>query len=73
MTGELLKCQPWEKLATETLARLKMKFLGINRRNYIQIRGFHGTDSAKIDRQIAEIVCKVGRFATAGERAASKD
>jgi hypothetical protein len=58
---------------TETLARLKMKFLGINRRSYIQIRGFHGTDRATIDREIAEIVCKVRRFATAGERAASKD
>jgi len=50
-----------------------MKFLGINRRSYIQIRGFHGTDRATIDREIAEIVCKVRRFATAGERAASKD
>ena len=57
----------------ETLARLKMQFLGINRRSYIQIRGFHGTDRATIDREIAEIVCKVRRFATAGERAASKD
>ena len=58
---------------TETLARLKMKFLGINRQSYIRIRGFHGTDRATIDREIAEIVCKVRRFATAGERAASKD
>ena len=58
---------------TETLARLKMKFLGINRRSYIQIRGFHGTDPATIDREIAQIVRKVRRFATAGERAASKD
>jgi len=58
---------------TETLARLKMKFLGINRQSYIQIRGFHETDRATIDREIAEIVCKVRRFATAGERAASKD
>jgi len=55
---------------TETLARLKMKFLGINRRSHIQIRGFHGTDPATIDREIAEIVCKVGRFATAGQHAA---
>ena len=58
---------------TETLARLKMKFLGINRRSYIQIRGFHGTDPATIDREIAEIVRKVRRFVIAGERAASKD
>src|SRR5262252_2219137 len=58
---------------TETLARLKMKFLGINRRSHIQIRGFHGTDPATIDREIAEIVCKVGRFATAGQHAASKE
>jgi hypothetical protein len=50
-----------------------MKFQGINRRSYVQIRGFHGTDPATIDREIAEMVCKVGRFATAGERAASKD
>jgi hypothetical protein len=52
---------------TGTLARLKMKFLGINRRSYIQIRGFHGTDPATIDREIAEIVRKVRRFATAGD------
>jgi hypothetical protein len=58
---------------TETLARLNMKFLGINRRSYIQIRGFHGTDPATIDREIAEIVRNVRRFTTAGERAASKD
>ena len=57
----------------ETLARLKMKFLGINRRSYIQIRGFHGTDPATIDREIAEIVRKARRFTTAGERAASKE
>ena len=58
---------------TETLARLKMKFLGINRRSYIQIRGFHGTDPATIDREIAEIVRKVRRFPSAGERATTKD
>ena len=58
---------------TETLAKLKMEFLGINRRSYIQVRGFHGTDPATIDREIAEIVRKVRRFATAGERAASKE
>jgi hypothetical protein len=58
---------------TETLARLKMKFLGINRRSYIQIRGFHGTDPATIDREIAEIIRKVRRFATVGGRTASKD
>src|SRR6516225_8106222 len=57
---------------TETLARLKMKFLGINRRSYIQIREFHGADPATIDREIAEILRKVWRFATAGERAASR-
>jgi hypothetical protein len=58
---------------TKTLARLKMRFLGINRRSYIQIRGFHGTAPPTIDREIAEIVRRVRRFATAGERAASKD
>ena len=58
---------------TETLARLKMKFLGINRRSYIQVRGFQGTDPATIDREIAEIVRKVRRFATVSERTASKD
>jgi hypothetical protein len=58
---------------TETLARLKIKFLGINRRSYIQIRGFHGTDPATIDREIAEIVRKVRRFAAAGERSTTKD
>jgi len=50
-----------------------MKFLGINRRSYIQIRGFQGTDPATIDREIAEIVRKVRRFATVSERTASKD
>jgi hypothetical protein len=45
---------------TEPLARLKMKFLGINRRNYIQIRGFQESDPATIDCEIAEIVRKVG-------------
>ena len=50
-----------------------MKFLGINRRSYIQIRGFHGTDPATIDREIAEIVRKVRRFAAAGEPATTKD
>ena len=54
-------------------AGLKMKFLGINRRSYIQIRGFRGTDPPTIDREIAEIVRKVRRFATAGERTASRD
>lgn len=39
----------------------------------IQIRGFHGTDPATIDREIAKIVRKVRRIATAGEGAASKD
>jgi NLI interacting factor-like phosphatase len=58
---------------TETLARFKMKFLGINRRSYIQIRGFHGTEPATIDREIAEIVRKVRRFAAAGERSTTKD
>ena len=48
--------------------QVKMKFLGINRRSSIQIRGFHGTDPATIDREIAEIVRKVQRFTTAGVR-----
>lgn len=43
----------------ETLARLKMQFLGINRRSYIQIRGFHGTDPATIDTEIAAIISEV--------------
>lgn len=43
----------------ETLARLKMQFLGINRRSYIQIRGFHGTDPATIDTEIAAIIREV--------------
>jgi hypothetical protein len=44
---------------TETLARLKMQFLGISRRSYVQIREFHGIDPPTIDAEIAEIVRKV--------------
>jgi hypothetical protein len=64
-----------EAVAPESLlidARLKMKFLGINRRSYIQVRGFHGTDPASIDREIVEIVRKVRGFCDRW-RAASKD
>ena len=43
----------------ETLAGLKMQFLGINRRSYIQIRGFHGTDPGTIDTEIAAIIREV--------------
>jgi NLI interacting factor-like phosphatase len=53
---------------TETLARLKMKFLGISRRNYLQIRPFHGTDPPTIDREIAEIVRKVRDLCNRDER-----
>jgi hypothetical protein len=36
-----------------------MQFLGINRRSYIQIRGFHGTDPGTIDTGIAAIIREV--------------